>query len=75
MAEGWRCPICESVYAPWMAQCTRCPPKVMVDRMTTPHETATNWVPSLTGRCPSCGGFPNAPMGTGCPSGSHYSIT
>ena len=25
MTEGWRCPDCESVYAPWVAQCTRCP--------------------------------------------------
>lgn len=23
--HGWECPKCGSVYAPWMAQCSRCP--------------------------------------------------
>jgi hypothetical protein len=23
--EGWRCPTCGSVYAPWMAKCSTCP--------------------------------------------------
>jgi hypothetical protein len=23
--EGWRCPSCGSVYAPWVAKCSTCP--------------------------------------------------
>lgn len=22
--QGWQCPVCRYVYAPWMAMCTRC---------------------------------------------------
>jgi hypothetical protein len=27
--EGWRCPSCGAVYAPWMAKCSTCPIKVV----------------------------------------------
>jgi len=75
MAEGWRCPTCETVYAPWVARCMRCPPRIGTDTGAIPHETGTNVAHIVTGRCPACGGVPNAPMGTGCPPGSHYSTT
>lgn len=26
MASGWDCPKCGSVYAPWVASCTKCAP-------------------------------------------------
>lgn len=25
MNEGWRCPQCGGVYAPWVFRCTKCP--------------------------------------------------
>lgn len=25
--QGWQCPACGSVYAPWVARCTECKPK------------------------------------------------
>lgn len=26
--QGWQCPVCKSVFARWVAQCSNCKPKV-----------------------------------------------
>lgn len=31
--QGWQCPACGGVYAPWVARCGECKPKTLRDRM------------------------------------------
>lgn len=33
--QGWECPKCHTVYAPWMAQCTSCPQTIVSSTGTT----------------------------------------
>lgn len=40
--DGWRCPVCGRVYAPWVRQCSNCGPKT-----ETNIRYATNTPPSI----------------------------
>lgn len=68
MAEGWTCPKCGCVYAPYMPECTRC---------NNPERCAitTTTIPAPEERCPGCGGPRWGASLTGCPMGWHYGTT
>src|SRR5215216_6518066 len=38
--QGWECPICHNVYAPWMSICTECRKTVTNTTQTTSKENA-----------------------------------
>lgn len=45
MSEGWICPKCGSVYAPWVTECVRCGNHVHIE-----------YVPTITYKwCQDCG--------------------
>lgn len=48
--QGWQCPACGGVYAPWMATCTECKPRPtgLRDRL----DAARPPVPSIAGPLP-----------------------
>jgi hypothetical protein len=61
--EGWCCPSCGSVYAPWMAKCSTCPIRVgrSGQRVTITQdpdpECDHRWLPKSSGPtiCVKCG--------------------
>lgn len=55
MSQGWECPKCGRVYAPWMAQCTACPGQTFTASfmICTAHDFGE---PQTLGRqCRRCG--------------------
>lgn len=54
-SEGWRCPSCGSVYAPWVWKCSTCPPTYVVAPGTTTLPADIKIVPA------------SEPYGTGDP--------
>jgi hypothetical protein len=62
--EGWRCPTCGSIYAPWMAKCSTCPVGSSVAASTItitqdPDPTCNHrWILMTNGStsCGRCGG-------------------
>jgi hypothetical protein len=40
ISQGWECPRCHVVYAPWMARCTRCAGNIVLRRDTAPEVPA-----------------------------------
>jgi predicted ATP-dependent serine protease len=57
--EGWRCPACGSVYAPWMAKCSTCPaPDKVISRYPINPECDHRWDIATNGSdfCRRCGG-------------------
>lgn len=56
--QGWRCPSCGSVYAPWMAKCSTCPRGGKITfRYPTDPECDHRWLPRTAGptTCVRCG--------------------
>ena len=50
--QGWECPRCGKVYAPWMPSCTSCSAAVVVSGGTCAHQ----WISDTFGtRCMICG--------------------
>jgi hypothetical protein len=62
MAQGWECPKCGGVYAPFVHQCDRC---------TLPPMTVSN-ISSVTTICLFCGGNQNMPPRSGCGNPSYH---
>jgi DNA-directed RNA polymerase subunit RPC12/RpoP len=68
--EGWRCPSCGSVYAPWVAKCSTCPIRVgrgghrVTIRQDPDPECDHRWLPKSSGPtvCVKCGAtLPDTP--------------
>jgi hypothetical protein len=60
--EGWVCPSCQRVYAPFVTECAAC------------NHAATKGSQQVyprPGGCPGCGGDRSQPALTGCPPGAH----
>ena len=61
--QGWQCPVCGKVYAPWVSECTRCG-GVLIGVATGKGDDATaiNAMPNADGwvdvfrKCRKCGG-------------------
>lgn len=49
MNEGWMCPKCKAVMAPWASTCVNCSGKVSL-----PYPNTTTWTPNGI-ICPRCG--------------------
>lgn len=64
MTEGWKCPSCGAVYAPFVARCWDCPPSVSVFDTGATNAFVTYAVPLA---CPGCGKWPCEGSGTACP--------
>jgi len=47
-SQGWQCPACGGVYAPWMTKCTECKPKTLGERMQAAQPPA----PRISGPLP-----------------------
>ncbi len=53
--QGWECPKCGGVYAPWMAQCTTCPGVTFITAGTTTPEANAHVCTYPEGvTCPTC---------------------
>lgn len=67
MNEGWKCPQCGKIYAPWVPSCEACipVPATTVIPPYIPSETQTPTSPPWYGIPPkvTCGGV-NIPCGT-----------
>ena len=64
--EGWVCPRCQKVYAPWVRECNCNPP--YRDTITYPIEPTNPWVIPWSPFSPSYTGnpFPNVFAGVKC---------
>lgn len=66
--QGWECPKCGRVYAPWMPSCSACP-GVVITAPSVTIECEHLWVSDTFGtRCEKCGVILSQPQpwtGTG----------
>ena len=73
-AQGWVCPVCHAVYAPWVASCLQCP-KPPVAEFASVSEF-TSFVKTVAGKlCPVCLGDVELPPRPSCRCDEHHSAS
>ena len=62
-AEGWRCPQCGRVYAPWVYSCRDCPGMSTTNWSTWTYPAASKSLAKAHDHCPGPRGYPGVTLG------------